>query len=222
MSSVLSKLDTGENNRTEGGPGCALGLHKLRISLPSRYYFLPCKWWGGRGGDEKKNGKGEWGVVETWVKNAKPEHCYLVFIPLEHWQYSCDSQALKIRVAKGWRCEPWPRLELRMVQTELAQETRVIWSLHCHHSAQRGWLGHSLSPCLSNHMRRTCLPLKDPLRTDYMWGPWRTQKPPCSLVLEGHVAKHLELRLPGRLVSAMYGSVTRENYKCESELKWTD
>lgn len=85
---------TGENNRTEGGPGCILGLHKLGISLPLHYYFLPCTWWGGRGGDEEKTRWGEWGVVETWVKNAKPEHCYLVFIPLEPWQYPQDAQAL--------------------------------------------------------------------------------------------------------------------------------
>lgn len=101
MSSVLSKPDMGENNRTEGGPGCTLGLQKLRISLPMCYYFLPCKWWDGRGGDERKNRREEWEVVETWVKNAKPEHCYLFFIPLEHRQCPHDSQAPEMRAAKG-------------------------------------------------------------------------------------------------------------------------
>ena len=34
---------TQEKITTKGGPGYMLGLHRLRISLPTCYYFFPCK-----------------------------------------------------------------------------------------------------------------------------------------------------------------------------------
>lgn len=58
------------------------------------------------GGEEKKNRRGEWGAVKTWVKNAKPEQCYLCFIPLEYWQHPRDCQASEVRAAKGGQHEP--------------------------------------------------------------------------------------------------------------------
>lgn len=68
MSSVLSKPDLGENNRTEGGPGYMLGLHKLRISLPICYYFSLVSNGVERGGVERENRRGMWRHSGVWVK----------------------------------------------------------------------------------------------------------------------------------------------------------
>lgn len=200
MSSVLSKPDTGENNRTEGGLRCTLRLHKLRISLPMCYYFLPCKWWGGRGGDEKKNRRGEWDVVETWVKNAKPEHYYLFFIPLGHWQCLRDSQASEMRAIKGWQREPWPRLDLRMVQAARPQESWVLWALCCHHSSEKLVRSFAVPLPQEIHGMDTST-IQHPQRIGYLWGPRRTTK--TTMQPEGHGASHLVLRLQGGLVLVM-------------------
>lgn len=37
-----------------------------------------------RGGEEKENGRAEWGAVGTWVKNAKPEQCYFFLFLSSH------------------------------------------------------------------------------------------------------------------------------------------
>lgn len=92
MSSDLSKPDTRGNNRTAGGRGYTLGLHKLRISLPICYYFFLVSSGVEGGGEERENRREEWGAVGTWAKNAEPEQCHLFSIPLEHRRPLGDSQ----------------------------------------------------------------------------------------------------------------------------------
>lgn len=56
MSSVLSKPDTGENNRTEGAPGCTLGRTNLELAFLCVIIFFLAS--GGVEGEEMRRKTG--------------------------------------------------------------------------------------------------------------------------------------------------------------------
>lgn len=152
MSSGLSKLATGENNRAQGRPGYPLGLHTLTISLPICYYYYFFLYLVGWMGDKRRRKIGgqsgvwweHWGS-QTWT-------VFLLSLFLRSKQQRVDS------VTRGWE------MKLRAVdQVGLAQETSVLWPLCCHHPSQKG---HSMCPCLS-----------DPLGSASTW-----ERPVCHLM----------------------------------------
>lgn len=155
MSSVLSKPDTGENNRTKGGPGYTLGLHKLRISLPICYYFFFLVSSGvGGGREERENRRGEQGVVATGVK-CRTWAVFLFSLPLEHGQHPSDSKATVMRVPGRWEHHAYLGTGVEDSGPGWAGTENVDApppNPGCHHSSWRvgGWLGHSMFPCFSD------------------------------------------------------------------------
>ena len=155
MSSVFSKPDTGENNRTKGGPGYTLGLHKLRISLPICYYFFSLVSSGVEGGGkERENRRRRAGCGGN---RCKMQNLSSVFIfsasgawAASQWlQSSCDEGTWGLtasRLSGNWSWGQWTRLSWHRKWDALPPNPR------CHHSSWRvgGWLGHSMFPCFSD------------------------------------------------------------------------
>lgn len=145
MSSVLSKPDTGENNRTRGSQDTCWDCTNLELAFLFVIIFFFVGRWVEEGGDEKTNRRGLQDMVGTWGKMLNlSSDIYSFFIFLECWLHPCDFQATEMRTGRGRNFQLCFKIR-REEQAGLAE--KMGWSdlYSCW-----VWPGHSGCPCLGH------------------------------------------------------------------------